>query len=100
MIKVEVITKDESIISITVKGHAGMAEEGHDIVCAAVSGILLGGMRALDESNFSFKETSGLGSIICRTLPSLRDAVVLETIATQLECVAVSYPKYVSLERK
>ncbi len=100
MIKVEVTYKDETIVSITCKGHANSGEKGHDVVCAAVSAILLGGMRALDESNFSFKELSGFGSIDCLSLPSKRDTVVLETIVTQIQCVAASYPKYVTLERK
>ncbi len=100
MIKVEVKYQDETIVSITCKGHADSAEKGHDLVCAAVSAILLGGMRALDESNFSFKELSGLGSISCLSLPSKKDAVVLGTIATQIKCVAASYPKCVTLERK
>lgn len=100
MLKVEVIYKNDLISSITVKGHANSAEYGHDLVCAAVSAILLGGMRALDENNFSFKELSGLGSINCLSLPSNRDAVVLETIVTQIQCVAASYPKFVTLERK
>ncbi len=100
MIKVEVSYKDNAIVSITCKGHAGSSEYGHDIVCAAVSAILLGGMRALDEKNFSFKELSGLGSICCLTLPSERDEVALETILTQMQCVAASYPKFVTIERK
>lgn len=100
MIKVEVKTQGETIVSIISVGHAGAGRPGHDLVCAAISGILLGGMRALDENNFNFKEEKGLGSIVSKGVPSLRDAVVLETIATQIECVATTYPKLVSLERK
>ncbi len=100
MIKVEVTYRDGSITSIVCKGHAGSAEHGHDLVCASVSAILLGGMRALDQKNFSFKESSGFGSISCLSLPSKRDQAVLETIMTQIQCVAASYPKLVALERK
>ena len=39
MITVTVSKKNNSYVSFTSKGHAGYAEEGYDIICAAVSAL-------------------------------------------------------------
>ncbi|MDO5401616.1 MAG: ribosomal-processing cysteine protease Prp [Eubacteriales bacterium] len=37
MTRCEFFTQDNRITGFSVSGHAGFAEEGHDIVCAAIS---------------------------------------------------------------
>ena len=41
MITVTVSKKNNSYVSFTSKGHAGYAEEGYDIICAAVSALVI-----------------------------------------------------------
>ena len=48
MIKVQIIKGDDKVM-LSVKGHAGYADKGEDIVCAGVSAIIFGLMNALDE---------------------------------------------------
>ncbi len=43
------VKRNPDIISIEVKGHAGSADYGHDLVCAIVSGIITGLANALYE---------------------------------------------------
>ena len=49
MIKVTVTYKDDVITSLEVSGHSNYAVKGSDIVCAGVSGIVVGGLNALSE---------------------------------------------------
>ena len=49
MIKVQVKRKTAGDIeSVTIHGHAGYADPGQDIVCAAVSGISFGAINGID----------------------------------------------------
>ncbi len=48
MIRVKVLTLNDAIRSLVIKGHAGYADKGQDLVCAAVSSISIGLCNALD----------------------------------------------------
>ena len=49
MIKAVFYTRDERYIGFTVKGHAGFAAAGKDIVCSAVSALVLNTINSIDE---------------------------------------------------
>lgn len=102
MIKIKVIYENGTIREIRALGHAESAPYGKDLVCAAISAILWGGFNALSDRNYRFErdQEQGLGGVTCLAEPSSRDQVVLETIVTQIESVALSNPKHVTLERK
>ena len=100
MIKIEAEFIDGAVMGIHAEGHAGSGPYGHDLVCAAVSAILVGGFNALEGDQYRFETKSGLGSVVCLAKPNPRDQIVLETIVTQLASVAESYPDNVKLERK
>ena len=60
MIKVRI---SKNLDSITIKGHAGYAEAGKDIVCAAVSSIVTTSINAclsLDNASLKYEEKEGL----------------------------------------
>ena len=60
MIKITASRNNGKITSLTVKGHANSAPHGEDLVCAAVSSILVGGCNALKEPNcFAIKLNEG-----------------------------------------
>ncbi len=48
MIKIRVTEENGLIRSLSISGHAGYAEKGKDLVCAAVSGIAFGLCNAVD----------------------------------------------------
>jgi len=100
MVNIEVSYKHGAIRSIKASGHADSAPAGHDLVCAAISAIILGGFNALRENKYRFEVHDGFGSVEVLRNPGTRDATVLETIVTQLESVAESHPDNASLERK
>ena len=100
MIKV-VIKRDESsqkITSIEVKGHSGKDVYGKDLVCAAVSAVITGGMNALSDKDYDFKLQSGDAYIKALDIPSDYDAVVLKTIETQLLTIEESDKEFVQVK--
>ena len=46
MIKATFVYCDKDLKSLTVKGHANSAPYGEDLVCAAISAIVVGGLNA------------------------------------------------------
>ena len=100
MIKI-VIKRDVSsqkIVQIEVKGHANSDEYGKDLVCAAVSSVITGGMNALLDKDYDFKLDEGHAYIKALDIPSDYDSVVLKTIEVQLKTIEESDPKYVRIE--
>lgn len=63
MIKVNIIKEDDQINKITINGHAEYAKYGKDIVCAAVSSIVIATINAIiriDEEVLEYKESDNL----------------------------------------
>lgn len=87
--------------SVTVKGHAGAAEPGHDIVCAGVSALVYalctrgsGRYRAQEE-----KDQAGFAFVRCWPRPG-EEALcreMLETGMDGLRAIARTYPEYVTV---
>ena len=62
MITVTVSRRQNSYISFTSRGHAGYAEEGQDIVCAAVSVLVINTVNSLEQltkDHIEVKEDDG-----------------------------------------
>ena len=90
------------LCSISSEGHAGFAEEGHDIVCAAVSTL----MQALC---VGLEDVVGLNDVIClsdRAVPIMSiewagggesAQKIALTVLLSLKGVAASYPNFVSI---
>ncbi len=100
MIKV-VIKRDEStdkITSIEVKGHAHKDAYGKDLVCAAISAIMTGGMNALVDKDYRFILEEGHALVEALDIPSDYDAVVLKTIEIQLKTVEEAEKDFVQVK--
>jgi uncharacterized protein YsxB (DUF464 family) len=101
MIKVAVVYREGSLVSLEAKGHAESGPYGADLVCAAISAIIVGGFNALDdEKNYSIAANSGHASLKVLGPMGEHDRIVVETILRQVESVAQSYKENVTLERK
>lgn len=60
MIKIHVKKKDNQINDISIKGHANYADYGQDIVCAAVSSIVITSINAIiniDKNAIEYNKT-------------------------------------------
>ncbi len=99
MIKVNIKGKDV-IDKITVKGHSGYAFEGQDIVCAAVSSIVITSVNAMiriDSEAVNFDENNGVTINILKHDETI-DKLILNLIELLKE-LEKKYPKYIEIRR-
>ena len=100
MIKVVYQSLAKGGFILTSKGHADSGEEGHDLVCAAISAILLGGVNNLKDEGYEVSlPKKGDFTLRLGKPTSEHDNIVIETILRQIECVSEDHPSNVTLER-
>lgn len=101
MIKIYYSIIENKITYLESKGHANYADKGKDIVCSAVSAILVGGVNAIiEKNNYSIKIENGLFNL--KTIKNdtlIHDNVVLETILIQLFSIENSYGDYIQIKK-
>ena len=82
--------------SLCVRGHAGSAEYGHDLICAAVSALVV--TLAVNLQGFSRKKIlleSGKADLACPCTPEAEP--VFDCIWKGFKLLAQMYPEYLSL---
>ena len=86
-------------ISLNCLGHANSGPYGQDLVCAAVSGVVLGGINALKGKNFTLKDDEIKGEIELKNIGKMseHDNIVIETIISQLQSLARDNPKFIKV---
>lgn len=100
-----VVTYDTESFQINIEGHAGFAEVGKDIVCAACSCLSQTLVEAVS-SEEDFAATVYINShdaqvyVRCIPLTEARDKcrTVMDTIYTGFAVLAEQYPQYVSIK--
>lgn len=86
---------------ITIKGHAGFAEIGQDIVCAGVSTlvqVLIQSIEDLTEDKIEYEMQPGWVCIKHRIL-SERAQLLIESFFVGIEMIANEYPRNVRLTK-
>ena len=90
--------------SITIDGHAGYDDPGKDIVCAAVSGISLGLLNAVDMLlDEKLPVQQGDSGFLHLELPMLesqkqeRVQLLMDAMIASLRSVAIEYGKFVKV---
>lgn len=93
---------DGSVVSLHAEGHAGYAEPGEDIVCAAVTALVVTALIGLKRvAAHPHEGRAGSGKAWCRLLPGgtpesrLKAAAILETTVLGLQDIAKDYKHYV-----
>lgn len=109
MVKISLnTTEDESTLVVNVKGHTDYAEEGKDIVCAAVSILTItiaqlirdfyaeGKLRKKPQIDLLEGDTT----LACKPLNKYREEVscAFSVAITGYKLLALNYPEYVALE--
>ena len=99
MINCVVEKKAQNAICLSVKGHAGYAEHGQDIVCSAVSALVETLIARLLQLNakFSYKKQSGAVEIEMRKLTYDAKAA-FDFAILGLKLIQTVYPKNVELQ--
>jgi uncharacterized protein YsxB (DUF464 family) len=106
MISVTVYRCAGDLVGIGAQGHAGYAEYGNDIVCAAVSALLqalLVGLQDVAETRemgSSFDAESGEGFISWPREEARRLSLLGETIARSLAGIQMAYPRYMQMKEE
>ena len=99
MIKVLIKFEEKAFESLEVSGHADTAPCGHDLVCAAVSGILTGCTNAIkDEKNFRLESRDGYYKLEALGPLSSHDEGVIDSIIVGLETIASEYGKFIQIK--
>ena len=98
---------DRKCHRVTVSGHAGYAERGEDILCAAASMLLhtlAGAVRGLSERGFAedigVNLHAGAGEVVCTPKAEFGCVVtaVMDSIVLGFGMLAGDYPEYVSFQ--
>ncbi len=101
MIRIECIRENRNIIYLSLKGHANSDEKGKDLVCAAISAIITGGLNALnDPKSFDIIFEEGHVEVKAKNSVQKYDYDVLKVILTQLKTVQEKNSKYINLVEK
>ena len=101
MITVTIFKKSKRYTGFTVKGHAAYAEEGYDIICAAVSVLTvntLNSIEAFTEDAFSGEQDDGY--IKCEFPEELSEkaALLMDSMVLGLTDIQNNYGKqYIKL---
>lgn len=101
MIRIKVVRENGNIVQLSLKGHADSDIYGKDLICAAVSAIITGGINALEDPK-SFKIILKEGNVEISSLTSANknDYQTLEVIYTQLKTVEEDNKSYVEIIEK
>ena len=106
MITVTVIKNEGAYKSLDLKGHAGFAKKGKDIVCSAVSMLVINTINSIEqfcEDDFALEQNERLGFIHMDFYeePSMKAQLLMDSLVLGLENVSLEYgDKYLSLTIK
>ena len=99
MIKVTVFTSDNGITGFESSGHSGYADEGSDIICAAVSSAVFMTVNTLtDIVKCQAKIDVSDGNMSFHIVTKLSEAQqILEGFKLHIEALAADYPKNIKV---
>jgi uncharacterized protein YsxB (DUF464 family) len=100
MIQVAIIRKQQRYQMMKVTGHSNSAPYGEDLVCAAVSAVVTGGINALDLKAVKVKNTEGLSDLQILDLKHESNQSVYRVMHIQLQTIANEYPKFIRINLK
>ena len=91
----------------SVSGHSGYAEEGRDIICAAVSALTQAAVMGLDEiAGLKPDYVQGKGTSRCRVqrsgdpLKQSQAEAILGTMALGIQSIAAQYPEFIEVSQE
>ena len=101
MIRATLLTRNNRLCGFDIQGHAGQAEQGRDIVCAAVSSAAYLTANTLTEvcgCRATVRESEGRLSV---RISSEEEAaqIPLQGLRLHLEGLTAQYPQYIQLQQ-
>ncbi len=103
MIKVKIQKSGQTLVGYTVKGHAGYAQRGQDIVCAGVSAIAQAGLMGLQdilEDNVKAELKEGCLTVAVDYDNAVQPGVasILRVVELGLSSIAKTHPDFVNVD--
>ena len=101
MINVRFTSDDDYISYLEIKGHADSNKKGKDLVCSAVSGIVIGSINSL--TKIAKKDIKVIdGEVIIKPSKKITydDNIRIKMMITQLKILANSYPSYIKIKKE
>ena len=96
MITIKVRKKNGSYVEFISKGHAGYAEAGQDIVCAAVSALIITTVNSLEkftDDKFDVQEKDGFVSFSFVKPVTKEGTLLMDSLVLGLTEIENSYSK-------
>ena len=96
MITITVKKRQGDYVSFLSKGHAGYAEEGYDIICSAVSALVITTVNSIEtftEDQIEVKEDDGFVSFRFEKVPSDKSKLLMDSLVLGLTQIENSYQK-------
>lgn len=103
MIKVKFFERQNKFVGFESSGHSGYAEEGSDIVCSAVSALLLNaemGLREVLKLKLKTSQKDGYSRLELLSEPTEASELLLETTFRSLKNISKGYKGFVKVELK
>jgi hypothetical protein len=101
LIRVEVFRSPDKLLQgFCVKGHAGFAPDGQDIVCSAVSSLTLAAAMGLSQvAGMAVEGGQKDGRLECRLAesPDQKSEMILATMLLGLQEIYRQYPKFIQI---
>ncbi len=94
MTEVRIFRKDGRYIGFEAVGHAGFADYGEDIVCAAISVLTINTVNSIETlSKDKVKASENEGNITCHFPEGLSDAgmLLMDSMILGLQSIETSY---------
>lgn len=104
MITITVGTHQKSYTGFTCKGHAGYAQKGQDIVCAAVSALVITAVNSIEtytEDETEVKQEEGFVSLRFVKPPSEKGTLLMDSLVLGLTEIEHTYKnRYLTVKVK
>lgn len=101
MIKVILTKKDDNVNKVIINGHAGYDDFGKDIVCAAVSSMVITTINillSLDNQSISYNDSRGL--IIEVLKNDMTTKKIINVLISNLYELEKAYPKNIQIKEE
>lgn len=102
MIQIHIKETEKEVKEITISGHAGYSHVGNDIVCAAVSSIVITSINAilrLDQDAIQYEEDEGFISINVLKHDKVTVTLITNLIELLIE-LQNDYKKYIKINKE
>lgn len=105
MITIEIRKSKSGYTGFSSKGHAGYAEEGYDIICAAVSALTVNTINSIEkltDDAFQAEAADGMVRWKFTELPISKEAeLLMDSLCLGLEDIQETYgKKYIKIVKK